>query len=258
MKFVHRLLLISALLLVSAAGIFAQEMTKEDWQKQINEYTAKRNDLRSKLSTLQAEVDKLKTEDADKAAAVKKCNEELLALVGANAAAEQAFAARLDQIDSKLNELSRLSNQDLWARKGELDNVQKMIDDARKDKLSTLPKNYDRIREQQNRLDALRNALASADLTKTYTVGTWAKDRDCLGNIAKKPSIYDNAFLWPKIWQGNRDQIKNPDVIKPGQKLKVPVKGDLTKEEKAAVRSYWSKKQAAAAPAAKPAAPEKK
>ncbi|HAL57427.1 MAG TPA: hypothetical protein DCP63_13400 [Bacteroidetes bacterium] len=133
-----------------------------------------------------------------------------------------------------------------------------MIDDARKDKLSTLPKNYDRIREQQNRLDALRNALASADLTKTYTVGTWAKDRDCLWNIAKKPSIYDNAFLWPKIWQGNRDQIKNPDVIKPGQKLKVPVKGDLTKEEKAAVRSYWSKKQAAAAPAAKPAAPEKK
>ena len=47
-----------------------------------------------------------------------------------------------------------------------------------------------------------------------------------------------------------RDQIKNPDVIQPGQKLKIPPKADLTKDEKAAVRSYWSKKQQAAAPAA--------
>ena len=84
----------------------------------------------------------------------------------------------------------------------------------------------------------------------TYTVGTWAKDRDCLWNIAKKPKIYDNAFLWPKIWQGNKDKIKNPDVIKKGQVLSIPAKGDLTKEEKAASRSYWSKKSAPAEPAA--------
>ena len=81
----------------------------------------------------------------------------------------------------------------------------------------------------------------------TYTVGTWARDRDCLWNIAKKPKIYDNPFLWPKIWQGNRDQIKNPDVIHKGQKLKIPPKADLTKEEKSALRKYWSKKNAQAA-----------
>ena len=84
----------------------------------------------------------------------------------------------------------------------------------------------------------------------TYTVGTWAKDRDCLWNIAKKPKIYDNAFLWPKIWQGNKDKIKNPDVIKKGQVLSIPPKEDLTKAEKAAARSYWSKKNAAAEPTA--------
>ena len=47
------------------------------------------------------------------------------------------------------------------------------------------------------------------------------------------------------------DQIKNPDVIHKGQKLKIPQKADLTKEEKSAVRKYWSKKNAHAA-AAKP------
>lgn len=250
MKVLNRAILVAALVLYVCANAAAQEMTKEEWQKQITEYTAKRNDLKSKLTALQADVDKLKKDDADKAAALKKCNDEIMALVGAEAAAERAFGTRLDEIDGKINELSRLSNQDLWARKSEVDDVQKMLDEAKSSKLSALPKYYDRMKEQQNRLDALRKTIETAQVQMTYTVGTWAKDRDCLWNIAKKPKIYDNAFLWPKIWQGNKDKIKNPDVIKKGQVLSIPPKADLTKEEKAAVRSYWSKKKAAAEPAA--------
>jgi nucleoid-associated protein YgaU len=249
---------VAALVLYVCSFAAAQEMTKEEWQKQVTEVTAQRNDLKSKLSGLQADVDKLKKDDADKAAAVKKCNDDLMALVGANAASEREFAAKLDEIDGKINELSRLSNQDLWARKTEVDDVQKMLDEVKKNKLSALPAYFDRIKEQQSRIDALRKTLESAQMAMTYTVGTWAKDRDCLWNIAKKPKIYDNAFLWPKIWQGNKDKIKNPDVIKKGQVLSIPPKADLTKEEKSAVRSYWNKKKAAEQPAAPPAAPAKK
>ena len=156
MKVMNRVILVAALVLYVCSYAAAQEMTKEEWQKQITELTATRNDLKSKLTALQSEVDKLKKEDADKAAALKKCNEDIMALVGADAASERAFAAKLDQIDGKINELSRLSNQDLWARKGEIDDVQKMLDDVKKDKLSALPKYFDRIKEEQNRLDALR------------------------------------------------------------------------------------------------------
>jgi nucleoid-associated protein YgaU len=257
MKVLNRVILVAALAMYVCSYAAAQEMTKEEWQKQITETTAKRNALQTKLSALQSEVDKLKKDDAEKSAALKKCNDDLMALVGANDAAERAFAAQLDQVDAKINELSRLSNQDLWARKGEIDDVQKMLDEVKKNKLGALPKYYDRVKEQQNRLDALRKTLDAAQLAMTYTVGTWAKDRDCLWNIAKKPKIYDNAFLWPKIWQGNKDKIKNPDIIKKGQVLSIPPKADLTNQEKAAVRSYWNKKKAAEAPAA-PAAPAKK
>ena len=144
-----------------------------------------------------------------------------------------------------------MSNPDLWARRAELDSVQKWINVASKDPLSVVQKYQDRLKDQQSRLDTLKKTLqqiiASGEIMPTYTVGTWARDRDCLWNIAKKPKIYDNPFLWPKIWQGNRDQIKNPDVIKQGQKLKIPPKADLTKEENRALRSYWSKKNAKAA-----------
>jgi nucleoid-associated protein YgaU len=250
MKVLNRVILVAALALYVSSYAAAQEMTKEEWQKQMTELTATRNDLKAKLTALQTGIDKLKQEDADKAAALKKCNDDIMALVGADAASERAFTAKLDEIDAKINELSRLSNQDLWARKGEVDGVQKALDEVKKNKMSVLPKYYDRIKEEQNRIDALRKTLESAQMQMTYTVGTWAKDRDCLWNIAKKPKIYDNAFLWPKIWQGNKDKIKNPDVIKKGQVLTIPPKADLSKEEKSAARSYWSKKSAAAEPTA--------
>ncbi len=59
-------------------------------------------------------------------------------------------------------------------------------------------------------------------IEKSYTVGTWAKDRECLWNIAKKDEVYGNGWMWPKIYQRNRDKIKNPDLIKPKWVLKIP------------------------------------
>lgn len=246
MNWKKRLFLFVTFVGALAGAAFAQEMTKEEWQKQMQELTAKRDELKSRMTSLQSEVDNLKKQDSDKAAALKRCEDELVAMVGATATSMAAFEAELNRIDEKLNELSRLSTQELWNRKKELDDVQGAITNAKKNKMSALPKYYDRLANQQSRLDALRKSLEG--MTMTYTVGTWSKDRDCLWNIAKKPTIYDNAFLWPKIWQGNRDQIKNPDIIHPGQKLKIPPKAELTAEEKSAARRYWQNKQADAEP----------
>ncbi len=253
MKYLVRFTVIAALVSAFVFSSFAQDqMTKEEWQKQITEMTTKRNDLKNQFAGLQKEVTDLQKQDADKAQALKQCQDALASLQGNQVA---PLVAKEDAIDARLNELSRLSNQDLWARKAELDSVQNWINEALKDPVSAIQKYQERLKDQQSRLDALKktlaNIIATGEVMPTYTVGTWAKDRDCLWNIAKKPKIYDNPFLWPKIWQGNRDQIKNPDVIKKGQKLKIPPKADLTKEEKSAVRKYWSKKNAKAA-AAKP------
>jgi iron-sulfur cluster repair protein YtfE (RIC family) len=253
MKDIIRFTIIAALVSAFVFSSYAQDqMTKEEWQKQITELTTKRNDLKNQFTSLQKEVTDLQKQDADKAQALKQCQDALVTLQGEQ---EAPLMAKEDAIDARLNELSRLSNQDLWARKAELDSLQNWINEALKNPISSIQKYQDRLKAQQSRLDALKKTLAeivaAGEMTPTYTVGTWAKDRDCLWNIAKKPKIYDNPFLWPKIWQGNRDQIKNPDVIYKGQKLKIPAKADLTKDEKSAVRKYWSKKNAHAA-AAKP------
>lgn len=43
---------------------------------------------------------------------------------------------------------------------------------------------------------------------------------DTLSAIAKQ--AYGKASLWPRIYDANRDQLDNPDHIKPGQVLKIP------------------------------------
>ena len=53
-------------------------------------------------------------------------------------------------------------------------------------------------------------------VTRTYTVVAG----DSLSKISKK--IYGEAGRWKEIWEANKDQIKNPDLIHPGQVLKIP------------------------------------
>lgn len=51
---------------------------------------------------------------------------------------------------------------------------------------------------------------------KTYTV----KNGDCLWNIAKK--FYGNGSQYTKIYNANKNIIKNPNIIYAGQVIKIP------------------------------------
>jgi nucleoid-associated protein YgaU len=55
-----------------------------------------------------------------------------------------------------------------------------------------------------------------AEAHETYEV----KSGDSLSKIAKR--VYGNASDWKKIYEANRDLLKDPDKIFPGQKLKIP------------------------------------
>jgi nucleoid-associated protein YgaU len=56
----------------------------------------------------------------------------------------------------------------------------------------------------------------AAPAPRTYTVVAG----DSLSKIAKK--FYGDANDWKRIFEANKDLIKNPDLIRPGQKLKIP------------------------------------
>jgi nucleoid-associated protein YgaU len=59
-------------------------------------------------------------------------------------------------------------------------------------------------------------AAPAAASARTYTV----KSGDTLSAIAKQHLGDANAYM--KIYEANRDQLSDPDKIKPGQVLKIP------------------------------------
>ncbi len=67
--------------------------------------------------------------------------------------------------------------------------------------------------------------LLSFMINTLYSIEYEVVKGDCLWNIAKQ--YYKNPFLWKKIYEMNKEKIKNPNLIYPGQKFILP---DLQKE----------------------------
>jgi nucleoid-associated protein YgaU len=66
--------------------------------------------------------------------------------------------------------------------------------------------------------DVQSRVSSTADEAMIYTVVAG----DNLSKIAKR--FYGNANAWKSIFDANRDQLSDPDRIRPGQILKIPSK----------------------------------
>ena len=64
----------------------------------------------------------------------------------------------------------------------------------------------------------VKSGSSSTASEKIYEV----KSGDSLSKIAKRE--YGNANEWNRIFEANKDILKDPDKIYPGQKLRIPAK----------------------------------
>lgn len=65
----------------------------------------------------------------------------------------------------------------------------------------------------------VRSAATSTEAgaaARAYTV----RPGDTLSHIAQ--AHFGRASLWPRIFDANRDQLDDPDLIRPGQVLRIP------------------------------------
>ncbi len=69
--------------------------------------------------------------------------------------------------------------------------------------------------------DVVGGASSTAAETKATYKSYTIVAGDSLSKIAKRE--YGNANDWPRIFEANKDQIKDPDKIFPGQKIKIPL-----------------------------------
>lgn len=73
---------------------------------------------------------------------------------------------------------------------------------------------YEKLDPDMRAGDMVLNISVAEGAEQEYEV----KAGDSLSKIAKNYP----GLTWQKIYEANKDQIKNPDIIHPGQKLKIP------------------------------------
>ena len=217
-----------------------QELTKKEAEARIIDFQSRVENLQKELNNVDEQLKQAKA-DLDKMNAdLANCQKEILTVLGVTQADIDAYRQSLGVLEGKVRQLKSLSNDQLIERQDEVKAAENELNQMRSNKISVIPEFYDKIIALARDI----RGLYREKKISTYTVGTWAENRDCLWNIAGNMEIYADPFLWPKIWQANTDQIKNPDIIHPGQVLTIPEKASLTSDEKKAERRYWRNKRA--------------
>lgn len=216
------------------------ELTKKEAEARILDFKARVDNLSNDIKNIEEQISQAKSELADLKQKLEDCRKQILNLLGVTEADIEAFRQKLGVIQSKVNTLKSLSNDALIERQAEVKDLENQLNQLRANKISVIPEFYDKIIAIARDIRGLYREKKYS----TYTVGTWAENRDCLWNISGKMEIYSDPLLWVKIWQANTDKIKNPDIIFPGQVLTIPVKSDKTTDEIKAERKYWRNKRA--------------
>lgn len=240
MKF-HKLFILFFLafgLTLNNANIFAQdddddddddqqmeEMDEEEWQRQMDELGAEKSNLQSRLSALTSEIDGLKQTSANKDKELEKCENDLYALVGTTKSGVADFRKKFEETEKKIN-----------GKVGTPDDARKMyFDEISKDKARCLPEFADRYASMKKKLEDW--GVKPPEACYTVVKG------DCLWKISKMK--YGSPYYWPAIWDANKNavanadklkharhkKVTNPNLIYPGQCMKIPTLTDAQKKE---------------------------
>jgi LysM repeat protein len=118
------------------------------------------------------------------------------------------FQGAADERDGKLHFHGTVNSQD---EANQIWNALKTVPDWQKDVVADI-----KVNQAAARPSAAAAPAAPAAANETYTV----QAGDTLSAIAKK--FMGNANAYMDIFNANRDQLSDPDKIKPGQVLKIP------------------------------------
>jgi nucleoid-associated protein YgaU len=189
----------------------AEEMDEDQWEAQILELTAKKNELTTKLAEIQKEVDGLAATNEMKTAELKKTEDAYWETFGGKDA-YTAFKSDLDRLERQCNK-----------KDGMRDDLMKKYDEMNNSKAKCHPEFFERFKKLKTCLDNWQTSVPE------YTI----LQGEYLFVIAAKKEIYNTHHMWPIIWEANENgvvsaprgipkTIRNPHLVYPGQVLRIP------------------------------------
>jgi nucleoid-associated protein YgaU len=207
-------------LLVSLNGTaFAagQKMTRDEYKAKLAEYTQRESQAQEEISAQNAQIADLKAQLRALNTDITKLEKNILREVDATEAEVMAFDRQLDLLTKQFEGLMALRPEALIQRRGEVKAIEQQVDQLKMSKISALPAMERKLTRITRMLGEIQARIAQPVLVD-YTVARG----DNLWSIAEKDDIYADPYMWPRIYRQNRDQIEDPDLIYPKQKLAIP------------------------------------
>jgi nucleoid-associated protein YgaU len=94
--------------------------------------------------------------------------------------------------------------------------------------------------EEAKAMAAAKSITASKERIASQPVAYTVHRGETLPQIAARSEIYNDASLWPIIYRANRDQIRDPKQLWPGQTLKIP--RHFSRDEAVEAKRYSGKR----------------
>ena len=216
------LLVCTALLVPQVALAQTQGMTYDEYKVKLAQYEARSADANAALAECQKAGEELSKQIADLDGQIGTVQGEIYTLVDGDEASVSEYLTNTDQIEARLMGLLSLSEADLFHKRGEVDQLKALVEALKGKKMSFLPEAQQKLRNIDQLLSRI-DARMPAKRIEQYTV----LRGDSLWKIARKPDIYADPYMWPRIYVENRTKIKDPDLIYPNWTLNVPFGVDL-------------------------------
>ena len=221
-----------------------QEMTYEKYFSELNSVAQREKVAREGVAGEQARIESLRQQISQLDLRIAGVIQEKYTILGITEADVTGAETELSAIDNALRQYTNLSNDELTARRQDIEQLDTRFKALKAKRVCLLFRVADKVRSVEpvlsQVLEQLRQALAvppkAPPAPSTYTVGLNAKARN-LSQIARE--LYGDQYEWPLIYRANKALIdkwyaryKNSadsptitrpqDFVLPGWTLEIP------------------------------------
>jgi len=211
-----------ALLAFPQQGNAQTEMTYAEYELKLAEYQKRLADAKRSIPECETAGKELSEQISGLDSQVSELKQQVYELVGSDEAGINEFMQELERVEGRLMGLRNLSEDALFEARDEVDQIEARVAELKADKRALLPASQAKFASIDQLLEQIKARMPRKRI-RQYSV----HKGDSLWKIAKKEEIYNDPFLWPRIYVENRAKIKNPDLIHPNWVLNVPFGVDL-------------------------------
>ncbi len=170
---------------------------------QLKEQMAAKVGADTKIKEAKSLIEKAENLQADKYAPEELASSKSSLLSAENSFAQMNFIESLNSANESVNHVQNCLSK--------IEQIKKEQEEAGLKKPGEIPERIAKLLQR-----------GKFKLKTTYKVRLIPERRDCLWRIAEYKYIYDNPWKWSIIYKANKNQIKDPDLIYPGQVFGIP------------------------------------